>query len=162
MPTIRTPKKSDAAAIHALVSESEALEANSLYAYLLICSHFASTSVVAIGSDGIDGFVAGYRPPTSPGAVFVWQVGVREQARRSGLATKLLQALLDLPACRDLRFLEATVAPSNHASDRLFRGVARERGVTCEVEDFFTAESFGDQAHEDEQLYRIGPLAHGG
>ncbi len=172
MPEIRTPTVTDAASVHRLVRDSEALETNSLYAYLLVCTHFGGTSVVADATgeqtdnepdhptdNKLDGFVAAYRPPTGSDSVFVWQVGVRDRARGRGLASSLLDAVLELPGCDGVRFLEATVAPSNHASDRLFRSLADRRGVECVVTDYIKAEHFGPESHEDERLYRIGPFA---
>jgi L-2,4-diaminobutyric acid acetyltransferase len=142
-----------------LAADTGVLEANSCYAYLLVCTHFSETSVVAEGRDGkLLGFVAGYRPPTHPEAVFVWQIGVRSDARGQGLGGRLLNSLVDLPACREVDFLEATVAASNVTSDRLFRGFARARGVACEVSRGFDARDFGPSGHESEPLLRIGPL----
>ena len=63
---LRTPQLRDAAAMWRLAVASGALEANSAYAYLLCCAHFAGTSLVAVdGSDRADkpvdgdGFVGG-------------------------------------------------------------------------------------------------------
>ncbi|MFT4569431.1 MAG: L-2,4-diaminobutyric acid acetyltransferase [Hyphomicrobiaceae bacterium] len=158
-PHMRQPVAADAVGIHRLVVASEALEANSLYAYLLICTHFAATSLVAVSSDGaIAGFVAGYCPPADPATIFVWQIGVDANSRGLGLGTALLETLASSPACSNVHYLEATVAPDNQSSDAMFRGFARRRETECVVRDYFTREHFGGASHEDEPLYRIGPL----
>ncbi|MCB9730581.1 MAG: diaminobutyrate acetyltransferase [Deltaproteobacteria bacterium] len=141
-----------------LVRDSGVLEANSCYAYMLLCTHFADTCLVAERDGRGVGFVAAYRPPTHPDAVFVWQVGVSAEARGQGLGKRLLHALLRSPGCRDVHFLEATVGSSNVASQRLFRAVARELGVDCAVQRGFSGADFGPLAHEDEELFRIGPI----
>jgi|SRR5690606_2653978 len=156
--TLRTATRADGARIWQLVEESGVLEPNTCYAYLLLSSHFADTCVVAERDGQLLGFVAAYRPPTHPTSVFVWQIGVRAEARGLGLGKRLLHALVALPGCRDVSHLEATVAPSNIPSQRLFEGFAREQGVPCERSRGFVAEDFGGLDHEAEPLLRIGPL----
>lgn len=59
---------------------------------------------------------------------------------------------------RGVRFLEATVTPSNEASAAPFRGVARRLEAPCEERTLFGRELFpaGDD-HEEEVLFRVGP-----
>jgi L-2,4-diaminobutyric acid acetyltransferase len=154
---LRRPTVSDGALIWRLVCDSGVLEPNSCYAYLLFCSHFADTCLVAERAGDVIGFVVAYRPPTRPDAVFVWQIGVRADARGLGLGKRLLHHLMELPNCHDASFLEATVTKANVASQRLFLGFAKERDLPCEVTTGFTGADFGQLAHEDEDLYRIGP-----
>jgi L-2,4-diaminobutyric acid acetyltransferase len=104
------------------------------------------------------GFVIAYRPPDRNDVIFVWQIGTAVQARRRGLARRLLHELVSLPACQEVEFLEATVSQSNRASRRLFESFAQDRGVPCRVAQGFTAEMFGNGVHEPEELFRIGPL----
>jgi len=118
------PEASDGAAFHDLIEQCPPLEPNTTYAYLLFCTHFAQTSLVARDGDGLVGCIAGYRPPTHPDTVFVWQIGVHERGRGHGLGPKMLHALTDRLLSDGVRFVEATVAPSNKASDRLFRRFA--------------------------------------
>jgi L-2,4-diaminobutyric acid acetyltransferase len=155
---LRPPTVHDGAAIWALVRELGVLEPNTCYAYLLLCTHFAETCLVAERGGELLGFVLGYRPPSRPEAVFVWQIGVHADARGEGLGKRLLAGLVERPACADTTFLEATVAQSNEASTRLFLGFARDLGVACELERGFDSADFGPLEHEAEPTYRIGPL----
>lgn len=157
---LRAPTPADAAAMWRLVRDAGSLDLNSVYAYLLICSDFAATSVVATSEAGLHGFVAAYRPPTDPDAVFVWQVGVANDMRGRGLGRRLLLATLDRPANRDARWLTATVTPDNAPSLALFGSAARDLGVDCERHERFGAELFPEEAgqHEAELELRIGPL----
>lgn len=156
--TLGTATVEDGEPIWRLVGELQGLEQNTCYAYLLLCSHFGDGCVVARRGANIVGFVLGYRPPSRPDAMFVWQVGVHPEARGQGLGTRLLDHFTHLPAYRDCTFLEATVGTSNTASQALFRGFASKREVPCEEGPGFPAALFGDGGHEDEDLFRIGPL----
>lgn len=157
---MRRPVQADGAALWRLVREAGSLDLNSPYAYLLVATDFAATSLIA-EQDGLPlGFLAAYRPPPRPDAVFVWQVGVAPAARGQGLAARMLAAVADRAAQDGARWLEATVTPSNRASDALFRGFARDRGFACEVGEGFAAADFPETetSHEAERRYRIGPL----
>lgn len=154
----RPPRVEDAAGVHALVRECKPLDVNSVYAYLLLCTHFADTCVVA-ESEGIPvGFASGYLKPADPSVIFIWQVAVSPRARGRGVGTRLLEEVLDRPACRDVRHLETTITPSNTASWVLFRSFARARRAECRETTLFRRGDFGGDGHEDEQLLRIAPL----
>jgi L-2,4-diaminobutyric acid acetyltransferase len=156
--TFRTVALEDARQIAKLVSESDVLDSNSLYCYLLLCRDFSDTCLVACRGQTIVGFVTAYRPPPRPDHLFVWQIGTAESVRRQGLGRRLLRALISLSACQGVRFLEATVTPSNAASRGLFESFARELAVPCCVTQGLTTEMFGDGDHEPEDLFRLGPL----
>lgn len=156
---IRQPTARDGAAVHRLIAEVGDLEQNTCYAYLLLCSHFASTSLVAEDGGRLLGCVLGYRPPSSPDAMFVWQVGVHPDARGRGLGTSLLTSFVAQPAFEGARFLEATVGTSNTASRALFERFAARLEVPCSISTGYPAALFGEGAsHEDEDLFRIGPI----
>jgi L-2,4-diaminobutyric acid acetyltransferase len=156
---IRQVTEADAGSLWTLLGRVSGLERNTAYAYLLLCSHFASTSLVAERDGAPVGFVLAYRPPSNPNRVFVWQVGVAPEARGEGIAGRLLDALADAPACQDVDELTATVGPDNTASNALFRAFARRRGTTCSVERGYPAALF-PAPHADEDLLRI-PLTQG-
>lgn len=154
---LRPPEPADAAPIWRLVRDGGELDLNSPYAYLLLCTDFAATSAVADAEGELLGFVGGYRPPPRPEALFVWQVGTAEAARGRGIASRLLDALVTRPVNRDVRFLEATVTPTNRASWALFRAFARRHGAHLAEGSGFEASWF-PAAHEPEVRIRIGPL----
>ncbi len=156
-PVLRTPEPRDAANLWHLLGEIGNLERNSCYTYLLLCSHFASSSLVAERKGDLIGFVLGYRPPSEPSAIFVWQIGVAANERGCGLGNKLLLRLLDQPGCRGVDHVTATVSPDNTASLALFRNFAKTLGVAIVERPCFRAALFAE-AHPDENLLRIGPL----
>ena len=153
----RNPRAVDATPIWHLIEKIGGLERNTSYAYLLLCSHFAGGSLVATYNENPVGFVLGYRVPSAKDTMFVWQVGVAPELRGQGLAGALLSRFVELPEYRTCRFLEATVAPGNEASQALFQGFARRRDLPCSRSAGFPSNLF-PPPHDDEDLYRIGPL----
>jgi len=158
---LRQPRPEDAIAIKRIVEASGVLDVNSLYCYLLLCSHFASTCVVAEVRGEVVGFTTGYLLPDRPDVLFVWQVGVHESARGQGLAASMLDYLIARDCCAGVRFLEATVTPTNEPSKALFRSFARRFGTACTERPCFNEGVFGEENHEVENLVSIGPLPVG-
>ncbi|WP_460698580.1 diaminobutyrate acetyltransferase [Nocardia thraciensis] len=154
---IRTPQVSDGATLWQIAVDSQVLDANTSYAYLLWCRDFAATSVVAeIGSE-IAGFVTGFLRPEAPDTVFVWQVAVDHAFRGRGVGVAMLEGLVDNVAGQGVTTLETTVSPDNAASLAMFAALARRRGAELTRESLFKPEDFPD-GHESEDLYRIAPL----
>lgn len=150
----------DALAVTELLRSCRGLDRNSHYAQLLLCWHFADTCVLATDAQGhAVGFVSAYRPPARPVVVFVWQIAVSDAVRGRGVAKRLLDALMARDAVREVRYLEATVTPSNAASRGLFTSWAKHRNVDCVVSEGLGEELFGtSEPHEREDLFRIGPF----
>lgn len=159
-PVFREPDLDDGPAVHDLVLACPPLDPNSRYAYLLLCTHFRGTSVVAAepGASPL-AFVSAYIEPEAPETLFVWQVAVRPEARGRRLASRAILSILSREVCREVRFLETTISPSNEASRSAFRALARELGAEFRETERFAAHRFGDGAHEEERLVRIGPFA---
>lgn len=155
------PAASDGADIYRLVRNGGTLELNSAYAYMLAGAHFGATSVIARDGAALCGFVWGYRPPTHPDTLFVWQIGVARDYRGAGLGHALLAEALSRPACRDVRYLEATVTPSNEASMALFKGFGHRHDSPVTISTAFDTDLFPDPAHETEMLVRVGPFKTG-
>ncbi|MFM1654606.1 diaminobutyrate acetyltransferase [Brevibacillus sp. B_LB10_24] len=156
--TIRKASAKDGAAMWRLAAESKVLDPNSPYAYLMAGSYFSETCVVAEVEEELIGFVTAFCLPDKPDTLFVWQIGVSEGQRGKGIGSSMLRALLMRDACRQVRYLEATVTSSNEPSKALFRRLAAEMGTACEVKPCFPASLFPGQDHEAEWTYRIGPL----
>jgi L-2,4-diaminobutyric acid acetyltransferase len=139
------------------------LDVNSPYAYTLWCRDFADTSVAARDAGGaLRGFVTGYARPGSPDTYFLWQVAVDPAFRGRRLARRMLDHIGDRVAARGFTHLEATVTPGNAASRALFTSFARDRGAEIGWSPLFGADHFphdGPEAHEPEDLVRVGPLA---
>jgi L-2,4-diaminobutyric acid acetyltransferase len=153
---LRAPTVEDGAEVWRLIERIGGLERNTCYAYLLLCSHFADTCIVATADGALIGVVFAYRSPGNPDDLFVWQVGVAPEARGLGIARRMLEVLVERPACRSARFLTATVSRDNIASLALFDSVARGRAAPLAIEPGFASALFASP-HPDENLIRIGP-----
>ncbi|HVS16383.1 MAG TPA: diaminobutyrate acetyltransferase [Thermoanaerobaculia bacterium] len=153
---LRHPRAGDAAAVWRLVRDSAALDLNSPYAYLLLCTHFRQSCVLAERDERVLGAVLGYRPPGDIDRYFVWQVAVAAEARGEGLARRLVAAAL-AAAEPAPRWLEATVTLDNAASLALFRGLARRLEAPFQDRAGFPGGLF-PEPHGDERLIRVGPL----
>lgn len=156
--SFRQPERRDGAVLHDLIAASPPLDLNSRYAYLLVCEHFAETSVI-VEQDGVMvGAVTAYIPPTHPDTLFVWQVAVAESMRGQKLASRMLEHLLiHCLRPRRLRWMEATISPGNTASRQLFARFATCHDTGMTTTPLFAARDFGSSGHEEEHLYRIGP-----
>ncbi|RXT04921.1 diaminobutyrate acetyltransferase [Ammoniphilus sp. CFH 90114] len=154
----RKPRKEDAAEIWKLIKGTRVLDLNSAYCYLMLCEWFPDTCVIAEEDQQIVGFVSAFRPPNKPDVIFVWQVAVQESMRGKGLGKKLLQELLERDECENIHYLEATVSPSNLASQSLFQSLAQQLNCSCCVQECFSVDMFPEPGHEAEQIYRIGPI----
>lgn len=159
--SIDAPRVEDGAAIWRIARDSQVLDLNSSYSYLLWCRDFAATSAVARGEDGEPiAFVTGYVRPDRPQTLVVWQVAVDQAHRGKGLAAALLDSLTArVAADQGLSSVETTITPDNTASDRLFTSYAQRHDVGLEKEVLFDGELFPEETHLPEVLYRIGPFA---
>lgn len=155
---LRRPEAQDGVAIHNLVAACPPLDANSLYLNLLQCTHFADTCILAEHAGAPVGWISGYRLPRDPTTLFVWQVAVQAGMRGTGLARKMLLALLDRPGLAQTRFVRTTVTTDNTASRALFRSVARRSDAPIREESGFEREAHFRGRHDSERLIVIGPL----
>lgn len=158
---IDSPTKSDGAALWRIARDSQKLDLNTPYAYLLWCRDFADTSVVAKVDGHAVGFVIAYRRPSAPDAALVWQVAVDASQRGRGLAGALLDELFTRLVRQGVRHLETTVTPDNEASIRTFASFAKRWNAPMEHTELFAQADFpaDGEPHEQEDLYRIGPLS---
>ena len=155
---LRRPRIEDGAGIWRLVKNTGVLDLNSSYSYLMLCRYFFETCVVAEDNGKVVGFLSAFHPPNRPDVIFVWQIGVDASQRGKGLGISLLKELLERDSCRNVKYMETTISPSNKPSQSLFKRLACDYGAKVSVEESFTPEHFPGGQHEAETMFRIGPL----
>lgn len=154
---LRRPTAGDGSRVWRLLRTAGGLDVNTPYSYIMLCDLFGDNCVLAEAEGEPVGFVSALRLPERDDTLFVWQVAVHPSARGRGLAKAMLRELLGRRT--EIRYVEATISPSNGASQALFRSLARERGCVCRVTAGYAAELFPKgQTHEEEERYRVGPL----
>lgn len=157
---IRHPSDSDGLSVHELVSRCQPLDTNSVYCNLLQCTDFAETSLLAEDKEGLlAGFISGYRPPSRPDTLFVWQVAVDAPMRGQGLALCMLKTLCAQVARQGVSYLETTISPGNASSRALFFKLFSWLGSGFSTRTLFSRTGHFSGKHEDEVLYRAGPFS---
>lgn len=155
---IRKPTTEDGWGIYELVKACPPLDVNSGYAYLLLATQFRDSCAVATTEEGeIVGFVSGYVKAAAPDIYFLWQVAVGEKARGTGLARRLVEAVLTRPELAELNHLETTITPDNQASWGLFKRLADRWQAPLISREYFSTDQLGGE-HDPENLVRIGPF----
>jgi L-2,4-diaminobutyric acid acetyltransferase len=154
-PSIRPPTLTDAARIGLLAGSVPELDRYAVYLYLLLCDHFVDSCAIAEDQGRVVGFVTGYRKPSQQDTLFIWQIATAPSVRGRGVAAALLDDVLSRPAQREVRYLETTVTADNHASRRLFAGLARKLDAPLRELPGYGAELFV-LSHQSEPLLRLG------
>ena len=160
---LRHPAIADGARMWRIARDSQVLDVNSPYAYLLWCRDFAAASVVTESAGSVVGFVTGYLRPDDPGTYLLWQVAVDAAARGQGIAGTMIDWVVAALQREDdeVRYLETTITDDNLASRRLFDAFAERHGAPLVRSELFPATVFpseADGSHAAEFLYRIGPI----
>lgn len=152
----RAPSLTDGASMWRVARDSARLDLNSPYSYVLWARDFADTSVVAEIDGDVVGFVTGYRRPSEPEALMVWQIAVDDRCRGLGIARSLLDELVRRTGTTTV---ETTITDDNEASQALFNSFADRHNAEHEITPLFTAVHFPiDEPAEPELLHRITGL----
>ncbi|MGE5555390.1 MAG: diaminobutyrate acetyltransferase [Methanocella sp.] len=157
--TIRRVKVSDIGQVYKLLTANRPyVGLNSRYTYFLLARDFSDTCLVALDGDRVVAFSSGYVPPNRPDTFFSWEVVVDEAYRGNGLQKKLLLQQLRMT---NAKYLEGTINPSNHVSEKNFLDLARILETSCVRSVLFSEADFGNDGHEAEVLFRVGPIGLG-
>jgi L-2,4-diaminobutyric acid acetyltransferase len=147
-------------AVFNLIADCPPLDTNSSYCNFLQCTHFTQTSVATLQNDKLLGFVSAYVIPDKPNTLFIWQVAVSSEARGLGLASQMLNHLLERPQCLHIEYIETTITEDNTPSWSLFKRLAEKWTAPLTSSPWVDKEDHFASQHESETLVRIGPLQH--
>ncbi|MDY0360710.1 MAG: diaminobutyrate acetyltransferase [Desulforegulaceae bacterium] len=156
---LKKPVPSDGKSMWELVKNSKSLDLNSLYHYILMAHHFGDSSIAAFSNNELAGFVTAYFPPVNKETLFVWQVCVSEKFQGKGLGKTMLTGLVRSELSQKIKYLDATITPSNKASIALFTSTAKALDCNYTFDEIIYPETFfGKSGHEPEKLFHIGPI----
>lgn len=144
--------------MYEIAKNSKVLDVNSAYCYIMWSTYFPQSSMVATYNEKVIGFIIGFIQPEKQDTLFVWQIAIDEAYRGNGLARTMIDELFDQVKNDGIQYIEATVTPSNTASNKLFSGIARNKAANYTITTCFESEDFPDNSTEEENTYRIGPL----
>jgi len=154
---IRNVKLEDIKEVYKLLAANRPyVGLNSRYTYFLLAKDFSDTCVVSEHDGKIVGFSSGYISPSRPDTFFNWETVVHRDYRGHSLQKRMLLYQI---RTANARYFEGTVNPSNKVSKRNFLELADLLNAKCEARTLFNEEDFGNDGHEAEILYRIGPIA---
>lgn len=100
----------------------------------LFLDHFHDTSLIATDQFGVSGFLIGFLSPAVAEEAYIHFVGVRPDARKSGLGRALYGEFFALARGRDRRVVKAITAPMNYTSIDFHRSLGFT--VTGPVPDY--------------------------
>ena len=153
---IRNVKLADIKEVYRLLTANRPyVGLNSRYTYFLLARDFSDTCVVAEHDGKVVGFSSGYVSPSRPDTFFNWETVVHRDYRGHYLQKRML---LHQIRTANARYFEGTVNPSNMVSKRNFLELADLLNAECESKMLFGEDDFGNDGHEAEILYRIGPI----
>lgn len=150
--SFREPTVADGIRLWEIARDSQVLDVNSSYAYVLWCHDFAESSIVAQRDGRVIGFVTGYRKPSQPDVLMIWQVAVDADQRGLGIAARMLTTVFERCRADGVTSMQTTISPDNLGSQRLFASVADRLDLGFDSESLFAATVFPD-AHQPEDLY---------
>jgi len=153
----RIPTVDDGQLLYKLAKESGGLDVNSEYAYLLLGTHFSKTCTIMEKDSRPLGFVSAYLLQNYPDTLFIWQIAVDQKYKKRGLAKTMIKSILDRSFGQTIRYLQASVTPSNIASQNLFKSLSRDLGTELKRYPLFDKDMFSE-SHEEEFLVQIGPI----
>ncbi|WP_116245453.1 diaminobutyrate acetyltransferase [Nocardiopsis sp. FIRDI 009] len=153
----RRPEPADARAVWHLVDQSDQLDNNSEYYYMIWFRDFARTSVVAELDGEVIGFLSGYRRPERPDTYFVWQEAVKPRHGIPFLGVKLFDHAVQEQILDGARYVEATVSEENTPIVMVLKRFAKRWAAPVDRSVLFSSADFGG-GHHEETLYRIGPV----
>lgn len=138
------------------IASESSLDLNSSYSYLMMAKFFNDRCFVVRDNEEIVGFITGF--VLKDDVYFVWQICIDDKYRGQGLAKKLLiEATETLTKTENIKFIQATVSPTNTASMKLFKSIANKHKTFFATKSGFEEDDFPDDKPE-ERLIQVGPL----
>lgn len=128
-PDIRTATPADVPALLDLVRHTGTLDLHTPYTYWALAH--AGVILVAERDGVLVGLLTAMRAPEGS-VMLLWQVGLRESERGTGLSQRLLDAFLDEARALGVGAVTLTIAEDNLASQGMMQRFATRHGLVLE------------------------------
>ena len=128
-PGIRPATAADVPALLDLVRDTGTLDLHTAYTYWALVH--AGLVLVAERDGGLVGLLTAIRAPDGE-ATLLWQVGLRQAERGTGLSQRLLDAFLDRARALGVGTVTLTIAEDNRASQGMMRRFAARHSLALE------------------------------
>jgi ribosomal protein S18 acetylase RimI-like enzyme len=99
------------------------LEGHEPHFYKIVADYFGDTAFVAYRDGEIVGFAFGIVSQVETDLFFLWQLGVREDVRSSGVGRRLVTSVLKAAAMKGCRRAVATVLKENTTGMKFFESM---------------------------------------
>lgn len=132
---IRQCQPGDVPAVRRLVAALPPLGVHTAFTYWVLFRFFSEVCFVAEDRGAVVGYASGVTCLEPEGALYLWQLGVVEKHRGSGLAQRLTRAVIAAAAARGCGRLLVSIEPSNERSRGAIAKVAAAMGSELRVED---------------------------
>lgn len=150
---VKTLDSIDSSSVQILVGECPPLALHTPYTYWFMLSRDPKLCQGLFDGDRLVGAVLAV--PISADEAFVWQIGVRPEARGRGLGANLLHHSFRAMRLNGISKAETTIDDRNHASLAVFTNAVQAVGGTVtKAGDIHCVDGSGT-AVDSESLYRI-------
>jgi L-2,4-diaminobutyric acid acetyltransferase len=154
--TIRIANANDAQSVQAFVATCPPLDAHTAFTYWVLGNYQRHLFLIAEnGSNNIVGFVTAIVSDSEPDLAYLWQIGVAERLRGSGLSLQLLDAVAEQLLRAGRTELDVSIAQDNKASNKLFRTFATSRGTELSETGSLDVADSMSATRDMEVIYRI-------
>ncbi|MCF8233489.1 MAG: GNAT family N-acetyltransferase [Bacteroidales bacterium] len=106
--------------VQEFVGQQDGLVQHPVHFYNIMIRYFRNTFFIMRDENRIIGFVWGFVSQAEPDVLFLWQIGVAESHRGSGISHQMMEVFIEAARENNCRKVHATVETENIASCKLF------------------------------------------
>jgi len=127
---IRNLEENDIEKLLEFVKNCKPLTEHTLYTYWVLSRYFPNICFLCENeSRELIGAITGVISAKNQEHAFIWQIGVRLDYRRKGIATSLIDKFVNKCTQLGISYIEFTIEPNNVASFNLFKKYAGCKGI---------------------------------
>lgn len=152
--TLRRCTPTDVEQVVRFVAECPPLDVHSSFTYWVTFQYWGEMCFIASDDKRILGYASAIGSGHTPEAFYLWQLGVSEDLRSTGLGQRLIAAIADVGRGRGFREMQVSIASENEPSLSAFKRFATSLGNSLErCGDVSFNDPTGNPVHED--LYTL-------